>query len=75
MPQFADATEYLRGIKMAGNNSNLANILQAVGVKCSPCMQSALKAAGTREKRTPYYNSLRVTEDQIKQIEEALKTQ
>jgi len=75
MPQFADATEYLRGLKMAGNNSNLANILQAVGVKCSPCMQSALKAAGTKEKRQGYYNALRVTEDQIRQIEEALKSQ
>lgn len=72
MPHFNDATEYLRNLKMGGNNSNLAAILQSIGVKCSPCMQSALKAAGTKENRQKYYSSLRATEEQIAKIEEAL---
>ena len=74
MPTFADATEYLRDLKMGGNNSNLSNILQNIGVKCSPCMQGALRQAGTFEKRSQYYAALRATEEQIQQIEEALKT-
>lgn len=72
MPVFADATEYLKELKMAGNNSNLASILQAIGVKCSPCMQSALRSKPTPEAREPYYRSLGATPEQIKQIEEAL---
>lgn len=73
MPHFADATDYLRKVKMAGNNSNLANILQAIGVKCSPCMQSALRSAGTKENRQRYYSALRMTEEQISQVEAELQ--
>lgn len=72
MPVFADATEYLKGIKMAGNNSSLSAILQAIGVKCSPCMQSALRAKPNAEARAPYYQALGATPEQVKQIEEAL---
>lgn len=73
MPHFADATQYLKELKMTGNNSNLATILQAIGVKCSPCMQSALRNAGTKENRQRYYSALRATEEQIAQIEAALQ--
>lgn len=72
MPTFADANEYLRTLKMGGNNSNLAAILQSIGVKCSPCMQSALRAAGSKENREKYYTALRATTEQIQKIEEAL---
>lgn len=72
MPNFADANDYLRTLKMGGNNSNLANILQSIGVKCSPCMQSALRAAGSRDNREKYYQALRASAEQIQKIEEAL---
>lgn len=75
MPIFADATDYLRGVKMAGNNSNLANVLNLIGVKCTVCMQSALKKAGSREARDNYYKAMRVTEEQIAKIEDALNSQ
>ena len=74
MPYFADSSSYLRALKMTGNNSNLSAILQSIGVKCSPCMQSALKSAGSKENRQKYYSALRATEDQIRQIEEALQS-
>jgi hypothetical protein len=72
MPMFADSTAYLKEIKMTGNNSSLSAILQAIGVKCSPCMQSALRSKSSAQERQPYYTALRATEDQVKQIEEAL---
>jgi hypothetical protein len=62
MPYFADATQYLRELKMGGNNSNLSTILQSIGVKCSPCMQGALRKASTFEQRNQYYSALRATE-------------
>jgi hypothetical protein len=73
MPVFADATQYLKKLKMAGNNSSLSTILQAIGVKCSPCMQSALRSKPNQEARQPYYAALGATAEQIKAIEEALK--
>lgn len=74
MPTLPDAKSYIQKMttQQRGNNSSLAAVLQAVGVKCSPCMQSKLRSLATKEQREQHYNLLRLNEDQKKIVEESL---
>jgi hypothetical protein len=72
MPIIKSTKEYMSTItnKQRATNSNLANVLNQVGVRCTPCMESHIRALKSEKAREDYLRLLKISPENIQKIQE-----
>ena len=56
-------------------NSNLANVLNSVGVRCTPCTEAHIRNLPTAKAREDYLRLLKLSPDSIAEVQAIFEVQ
>lgn len=69
-PIFYSAKDYMNSLtnNKRANNSKLANVLNQIGVRCTPCMESKINSLRTASAREDYLRLLKISPENIQLV-------